>query len=994
MLWSTDGGRNYGGENSVDRFVQLPCNTTETLQMYDGTGRVSAYLEPEDKTLASNTDFNTWLDRMDKAYGAFRELTGYTPYDAQKIVMKSTRENLNESFDNVDGENYWWITLGYYDYTRTFKYGKTFYQGQMRRLAQGDWGFIPIHEMSHTFDCDNWNFDSETLAQFKSYYICENLNAKIYEPGRFNNNGNGWYTGTNYYTLLKTDRYLDSYINSFNKGYYASEGFAAILIEIQQKIGWEPFKKTFRYFSDLSYTQVPDSNGDKLKLFLTKLKDYSGKDVLSYISTRDKNIINNHYNITLDYVVPIVPITSVGDSAVISAETGSSALYTYTPSSSGNYYIYTSPYAESGISNDTYIEVYIDSAMTADSMIASNDDCDGRRFSKVHVAMTEDTDYYIKVRHYNSGILFAQINVTKNAPIQPLTLNGYQDIITSYGEYELFSFTPDTTSTYVFEVENYNGGTNTYNTYIKLYDSISMTNRLGNGENKILANLKAGHTYYLQFSGYLMRYARGRITASQGQTLQFKKRSDSSFIYVNSPEYITRFDIVDDISHTQPVLDKTSARPYMKLSEFENITGRNTFYETHTAWWGELVIAGNETYSYDPLQQFYMDIDMYNPTSSPITVSIENLAYGVSYSDLQQYYNGGYGYEFTIQPQEHIPIFSHINAPLLCREKDAGAWARIPVILFDFTVHSGNVTVSSIAAYNRNNLYLRNGTKNVVDNTGAVLNSGDVICAVDNYGNIVWGTLDDPRRNETDLYAKMKGIAINESAWIDSEIELVVDDNTELGTPIPLTLKDSYYTYGIANPKWSWKSSINPLNDAWDGVLTMLPNGLHNFNYHYNDTSRQWYFDFQHRDLRYCNINGSSTSVNNVVPSDIIDNAKRDMATGQKEHFADDEAPDKYSMSIGEWGATYHYTVTVKNTTSNNRTANVKMWSAENMIFGLKKQGETTYSTNYYAKIYNAPNNPANTATINIPANSTTTFEFVTLLGGGLGGLNHSIVIE
>ena len=281
-----------------------------------------------------------------------------------------------------------------------------------------------------------------------------------------------------------------------------------------------------------------------------------------------------------------------------------------------------------------------------------------------------------------------------------------------------------------------------------------------------------------------------------------------------------------------------------------------------------------------------------------------------------------------------------------------------------------------------------------MDNTGAVLNSGDVICAVDNYGNVAWGTLYDPRRNETDLYAKMKGIARNESAWIDSEIELVVDDNTELGTPIPLTLRDSYYTYGIANPKWSWKSSISPLNDAWDGVLTMLPNGLHNFKYHYNNTSRQWYFDFQHRDLRYCDINGSSASVNNSVPSDIIDNAKRDMAAGQKIHFAESEAPDEYSMSIGEWGATYHYTITVKNTTSNNRTANIKMWSAENMIFGLKKQGETTYSTEYYTKIYNTPNTPTNTATVSVPANSTTTFEFVTLLGGGLGGLNHSIVIE
>ena len=292
-----------------------------------------------------------------------------------------------------------------------------------------------------------------------------------------------------------------------------------------------------------------------------------------------------------------------------------------------------------------------------------------------------------------------------------------------------------------------------------------------------------------------MKYTRGRITVSQAQTLQFTKRNDGSYIYVNSPEYITRFDIVDDVSHTQPVLDKTVAQPYMKLSEFENITGKNTFYETHTAWWGELVQDGIETYNYNPLQQFYLDIDMYNPTSSPITVSIENLAYGVSYSDLQQYYNGGYNYEFTIQPQEHIPIFSHINAPLLCREKDAGTWARIPVILFDFTVHSGNVTVSTIASYDRNNLYLRNGTKNVIDNTGAILDTGNVICAVDNYGNPAWATRYDPRRNETDLYGKVKGIARNESAWIDSDIEVVIDDNTELGTPIPLALKDSYYTY-------------------------------------------------------------------------------------------------------------------------------------------------------------------------------------------------------
>ncbi len=194
MLWSTDGGKTYGEENSICRFVQLPCETTENLQMYDNGGRVAAYIEPEDKKLANYDDFETWLDRMDKTYGALRELTGYTPYNAQKIIMQSTRENLNERFNNVDGKNYWWVTFGYADSTRIFKHSKAFTQGHMYRLSQNDWGFTPIHELSHTFDCNGWNFDSETLAQFKSYYVCDKLKAKIYEPGRFNNSSHGWYT--------------------------------------------------------------------------------------------------------------------------------------------------------------------------------------------------------------------------------------------------------------------------------------------------------------------------------------------------------------------------------------------------------------------------------------------------------------------------------------------------------------------------------------------------------------------------------------------------------------------------------------------------------------------------------------------------------------------------------------------------------------------------------------------------------------------------------
>ncbi len=999
MMWESEDGLTIGGENTIHRFVQLPNNSSENLSLYSG-GRVTARLEASDKALASSSDFNEWLDRMDDAYYAYKELTGYTPYNSKKIEMRSTRQNLNDYFDITDGHNYWEVIFGYYDYTNVFKHSKAFYQGHMRRLSQDDWGDTPMHELSHVFDRDRWNFDAETLAQFKLYYVVEQLNAKVYRPDRYDNNSEGWYTGENYYDLLKYDRYFDSYDASFNSGTYASEGFAVILIDIQREIGWEPFKKTFRYFSNLSSSQVLYDEGEILKLFLTKLKDYSGEDVLDMISSRDTGIIEDWYGIALEYVEPIYPSVSGGSSSgggggssQVTVDKGNYSTFQFTPTESANYYIYTSPYGGSGVSNDTIIEVYNNSSLSG-TPLASNDDYDGGRFSKVSVAMTEGTTYYIKVRHYNNGQLHAELNITKNVPVVELSLDGYEDIRVASGEFALYSYTPTKSITHVFEVGNYNGGSTEYDTYIKLYGNESMTQRIGNHNNKIIVNLTAGHTYYLQFSGFLMRSSRGRISIREGQTIEFNKSSDSSFIYVNSPEYITRFDIVDDISHIQPVLDKTIEQPYVKLSEFENVTGDNTFYETHTAWWGELVNVGNETYSYDPLQQFYLDIDMYNPTANPITVSIENLAYGVNYSVLQQYYNGGYDYEITIEPYSHVPIFSYLGAPLLCEEKSATEWARIPVILFDFTVHSGNITVSTIAAYNPQNLYLRYGTKNVVDATGAVLESGEVIYAVDGNGNVAWGEIYDPRRNETDLYGKMKGIARNESAWIDANIELSIDDSTELGTNIPLYLKDSYYNYGISNPKWSWKSSINPLNDKWDSVLMALPNGLHNFKYHYGSTDRQWYFDFWHRDLRYMNINGTTSSVNDEVPYEIRNNAKLDMSSGQKLHFGQEEAPDEYSMSIGEWGATYHYTVTVNNTTNDDRVVYVNTWSAENMIFGLKTEGSSSYATTYYSKIYNTPNEPTNTVIVNVPKNSITTFEFVTLLGGGLGGLNHAIVVE
>ena len=69
-------------------------------------------------------------------------------------------------------------------------------------------------------------------------------------------------------------------------------------------------------------------------------------------------------------------------------------------------------------------------------------------------------------------------------------------------------------------------------------------------------------------------------------------------------------------------------------------------------------------------------------------------------------------------------------------------------------------------------------------------------------------------------------------------------------------------------------------------------------------------------------------------------------------------------------------------------------WYNECLTFGLKKQGESNYTTSFYSMIGNAPDSPGTVADIVVPKNETITFEFVTLLGGGLSGIRHSIVIE
>jgi len=826
----------------------------------------------------------------------------------------------------------------------------------MKRLQYDDWGWLPIHEMSHVFDNGRWVFDAETLAHFKTYYVMEKLDARVYDIAETEDVM--WYDGEEYYDYLKSIRYGTSYANSFGVDKYASEGFAALLIDIQKEIGWEPFKKTFRYFSNLSLSQVLYDDGEILKLFLTKLKDFSGEDVLDMISSRDTGIIEDWYGITLEYVEPIYPSVSGGGSSgggggssQVTVDKGSYSTFQFTPTESANYYIYTSPYGGSGVSNDTIIEVYNNSSLFG-TPLASNDDYDGGRFSKVSVAMTEGTTYYIKVRHYNNGQLHAELNITKNVPVVELSLDDHEDLIVATGEFALYSYTPTKSITHVFEVGNYNGGSTEYDTYIKLYGNESMTQRIGNHHNKIIVNLTAGHTYYLQFSGFLMRSSRGRISIREGQTIEFNKSSDSSFIYVNSPEYITRYDIVDD---TDP--ENTPN----KIFEQMGITGDNTYFQTHLSWYGA---SWDERYY--PQQGFYLDVDFYNESSQNVVLEIKNLAHGLNYQMMGDYYTKNENYTFTIEPGKHLLLLETINSPMLATNHQDR-----PTFLFDFKVSGGSVTVSSLAAYNTANLYLKDNTVRTAIFNDKELGAG--------YPEIEYAS---SRPEETDYKGKYKGTAWNESAWIESEIEFVIDENTKIGEAQPIYLKDDFYNT-VANPKWSWVTALNPIDDDSSGTLFAMPGALHSFRYPSEFAGKEWYFDFLHHDLSLTDKYGSGNSVNTLVSNEAINELKSIVASGQKQNGY---AIDENAMSMGSWGATYHYTITVMNSTDSDRTAVFGCRNFNSMTFGHKLSDQGTYTTYFKYGAGSGDNDWWEPVNYIVPANSMVSFEVVTTLGVSFGG--------
>ncbi|EJL20316.1 polymorphic toxin type 30 domain-containing protein [Brevibacillus sp. BC25] len=90
----------------------------------------------------------------------------------------------------------------------------------------------------------------------------------------------------------------------------------------------------------------------------------------------------------------------------VTANSGKSLYYKFTPSVSGNYRFFTSPYKNEGPENDTYLQLYSDDSFT--TLLAENDNVPdgpyGKLFSKLEYNLSAGTTHYLKLGATNGSL--------------------------------------------------------------------------------------------------------------------------------------------------------------------------------------------------------------------------------------------------------------------------------------------------------------------------------------------------------------------------------------------------------------------------------------------------------------------------------------------------------------------------------------------------------------------------------------------------------------
>ena len=180
------------------------------------------HVSVDDKTVEQ------WLQALDKAYEAYEELLGTTPYGGAKIRILTT-PGMEEGYWALAGNPILWNN-------------NTDVKGLLEKFKNHkDWGFGILHEIGHTFSARTavgegfgaWNWNDEIFANFRMSYALDKWEAVISQ--------NTFYMGDN------IAYYKRAYKKSLEKGNMESgDAQHYMLMRIAEVYGWDVYKKAFQ----------------------------------------------------------------------------------------------------------------------------------------------------------------------------------------------------------------------------------------------------------------------------------------------------------------------------------------------------------------------------------------------------------------------------------------------------------------------------------------------------------------------------------------------------------------------------------------------------------------------------------------------------------------------------------------------------------------------------------------------------------------------------
>lgn len=274
---------------------------SDYVNIVTGIGNVLLDLDSNDKQNITDTNLEKWRNRLSMAYNCYAELTGAVPYNGVSQTIKSIVADPKGN-DYAQMATWAWAWMPYNPIIGWSKgYVKddhgtpispqTEIVDELKLVNDNDnWCFGILHELSHSFDKEGWNFQAELFANFKMAYALEQLHGNVEQWGkRTGNQINAYYSECYDKTLASKDG--DGNLN----GTYSGDFMDSILLnKIKDQVGgWDTFKHVFRNL--YGRTTGIATDGGKLNLFLDETSNLSGKDVRAMFSSREKDLIESTF---------------------------------------------------------------------------------------------------------------------------------------------------------------------------------------------------------------------------------------------------------------------------------------------------------------------------------------------------------------------------------------------------------------------------------------------------------------------------------------------------------------------------------------------------------------------------------------------------------------------------------------------------------------------------------------------------------------------------